>query len=120
MSKRIIMVDDSKATRSMVAFALRRAGYEVVEANEGGQALALLGEAHADCVITDINMPGMDGIELIRRLRADPAYRATPILMLTTATEPAKKQEGQQAGATDWLGKPFHPATLLETVARLA
>ncbi len=119
MSKRMMIVDDSRTTRSMVAFTLRRAGYDVIEAEEGAQALALIGSNRVDCVITDVNMPGMDGLELIRQLRANPLHKAIPILMLTTATDIAKQKEGEAAGATEWLGKPFHPATLLEAIARL-
>jgi two-component system chemotaxis response regulator CheY len=99
---------------------LRRAGYDVIEAEEGAQALALIGEKGIDGVITDVNMPGMDGLELIRQLRANPRHKALPILMLTTATDVAKQKEGAAAGATEWLGKPFHPTTLLEAVARMA
>jgi two-component system chemotaxis response regulator CheY len=120
MSKRVLMVDDSKVTRSMVAFALRRAGYTVTEAEDGQHALTVLEGTQVDCIITDINMPVMDGLALIRRLRASPAHARTPIVMLTTATEAAKKQEGQVAGATEWIGKPFHPATLVEIVGRFA
>jgi two-component system chemotaxis response regulator CheY len=118
--KRVIIVDDSRTTRSMVAFTLRRAGYEVIEADDGVQALSLIGKDPIDCVITDVNMPGMDGLELIRQLRASAAHKTTPILMLTTGTDIGKQQEGKEAGASDWIGKPFHPAALLETVARMA
>ncbi len=119
MAKKIMMVDDSKTTRSMVTFTLRRAGYEVMEAEDGSQALELIGSQRFDCVITDINMPVMDGLELIRRLRANPAHQATPILMLTTTSETAKKQAGQDAGASGWLGKPFHPNDLIKLVAAM-
>jgi two-component system chemotaxis response regulator CheY len=120
MAKRVLMVDDSKTTRSMVSFTLRRAGYDVVEAEDGGKALALLGNHAVDCVITDLNMPDMDGLELIRRLRAMATYQKTPIVMLTTQGDDEKKYAGQRAGVTDWLNKPFHPANLLEIVIRLA
>jgi len=103
----------------MVSFTLRRAGYDVVEAEDGNQALTALGTNRLACIITDINMPGMDGIELIRLLRANPVHGSTPILMLTTATDVARQQEGQAAGATGWLGKPFHPASLIEAIARI-
>jgi len=119
MSKKIIMVDDSKSTRTMVCFTLRRAGYDVVEAEEGGQALALMSGQAPDCVITDLNMPGMDGLELIARLRASQVTCATPILMLTTSTDAAQREQGQKAGANAWLGKPFLPETLVAAVARL-
>jgi two-component system chemotaxis response regulator CheY len=119
MARRVLMVDDSKTTRDMVVFTLRRAGYEVIEADDGRKALERLGNDVVDCVITDLNMPGMDGLELIRALRASTAHRETPILMLTTEDDAARQQAGQQAGANKWLGKPFHPKTLVETVAQM-
>jgi len=120
MTKRVIVVDDSKTTRLMVAFTLRRDGYEVIDADDGAQPLALIGTTLVDCIITDLNMPSMDGLELIRQLRASALHKTTPILMLTTATEVDKQREGQLAGASDWIGKPFHPGKLLETVGRMA
>jgi two-component system chemotaxis response regulator CheY len=108
MAKRVLMVDDSKTTRDMVAFTLRRAGYEVIEAADGRLALGLLGTNTVDCVITDLNMPVMDGLELIRGVRASAGHRATPILMLTTDSDEAKKTAGKLAGANGWLNKPFH------------
>jgi two-component system chemotaxis response regulator CheY len=119
MPKKVMMVDDSRTTRSMVAFTLRRAGYEVMEADDGTQALAAIGGDRLDCVITDLNMPGMDGLELIRRLRASPVHATMPILMLSTATDLEKKEEGRMAGANAWLGKPFHPANLVKMVESL-
>jgi two-component system chemotaxis response regulator CheY len=119
MSKKIIVVDDSKSTRTMVTFTLRRAGYEVVEAENGSQALALVEGQAPDGVITDLNMPVMDGLELIRRLRAGPATRVIPILMLTTSSDVAQREQGQTAGANAWLSKPFLPASLVEAIAKL-
>jgi two-component system chemotaxis response regulator CheY len=119
MAKKIIVVDDSKSTRTMLSFTLRRAGYDVVEAEDGSGALAAMNGQVPDCVITDLNMPGMDGIELIRRLRGSTATRATPILMLTTSTDTTQREEGKRAGATAWLGKPFLPAALVEAVANM-
>jgi two-component system chemotaxis response regulator CheY len=119
MSKRVLMVDDSKATRSMVAFTLRRAGYTVLEAEDGEQAIRTLGEQPIDCLITDVNMPGMDGKELVRRLRESPAHRAMPILLLTTTFDGSQNGQAMQAGATGWLGKPFLPADLIEAVAKI-
>jgi two-component system chemotaxis response regulator CheY len=119
MPKRVLMVDDSKTTRDMVVFTLRRAGYEMIEAEDGRDALARLGSAPVDCVITDLNMPVMDGLELIRALRALPAHRDTPILMLTTEDDGARREAGQVAGASQWLGKPFHPKTLLDTIVQM-
>jgi two-component system chemotaxis response regulator CheY len=118
-ARRIMMVDDSKTTRTMVAFTLRRAGYEVVEAEDGKAALALLDREPADIVITDLNMPGMDGLTLIRALRTRPGYKTTPIVMLTTAGDAANKEAGRQAGATGLLGKPFHPTALVQMVTKI-
>jgi two-component system chemotaxis response regulator CheY len=103
----------------MVSFTLRRAGYEVTEAEDGQQALVLLGGRAPDCVITDLNMPGMDGLALIRSLRGNAATQATPILMLTTSTDVTNRGEGQRSGANGWLSKPFTPASLVEAVAKL-
>jgi len=119
MSKRVLTVDDSKTMRDMVAFTLRSAGFDVGEAEDGVKALAVLSAKPADLVITDLNMPNMDGITLIQKLRADPKYRATPILMLTTEGDPNKKAEGRSAGATGWLVKPFNPEKLVELVRRV-
>jgi two-component system chemotaxis response regulator CheY len=119
MGKTVMIVDDSKSTRTMVSFTLRRAGKQETEAEDGGQALRLLGERAPDCVITDLNMPGMDGLELIRSLRGAVATRATPILMLTTSADTANREAGERGGANGWLAKPFTPATLVEAVARL-
>jgi two-component system chemotaxis response regulator CheY len=120
MTKKVLMVDDSKTTRDMVSFTLRRAGYEVLLAEDGQRALAVLGSSRVDCVITDLNMPGMDGIGLIRELRASAVHRTTPILMLTTDSGAVQKEEGTRAGANGWLCKPFHPTSLLESVTRIA
>lgn len=119
MTKHIMTVDDSKTMRDMVAFTLRGAGYQVSEAENGLKALDALRNMHVDVVITDVNMPVMDGITLIRALRAEAKYRATPLLMLTTESDPAKKAEGRSAGATGWLVKPFDPQRLLDVVARV-
>jgi two-component system, chemotaxis family, chemotaxis protein CheY len=119
MSKRVMTVDDSKTMRDMVAFTLRGAGFQVNEAEDGQKALAALKTAQVDVVITDLNMPNMDGVGLIRALRADPKYRAVPILMLTTESDSAKKTEGKNAGATGWIVKPFDPAKLIQVVQRV-
>ena len=119
MTKKIITVDDSKTMRDMVAFTMRQAGFEVLEAADGRNALSVLGQSKVDCVITDLNMPVMDGIQLIRELRAHPVHRSTPILMLTTESDPGKKEAGKQAGATGWLVKPFHPEKLVQTVQKV-
>lgn len=119
MGKRILTVDDSKTIRDMVSFTLRGAGFDVVEAEDGARAIAALKSAPADLVITDLNMPNMDGLSLIRALRADPSYRALPILMLTTEGDAQKKNEGRAAGATGWMVKPFSPDKLIELVKRV-
>jgi len=119
MAKSILTVDDSRTIREMVSFALRKAGYDVHEAEDGQKALGVLKTKPADVVITDLNMPVMDGITLIRSLRADPKWRATPILMLTTESDSGKKAEGKNAGATGWLVKPFDPDKLLDVIKRV-
>lgn len=118
--KRIITVDDAATMRRLVSYTLRSQGYEVVEAEDGEDALRVLAAQAVDVVITDINMPRMDGIELVRRLRALPQFKTTPILMLTTESDPAKKQEGRNAGATGWITKPFQPDQLLAAVAKVS
>jgi two-component system, chemotaxis family, chemotaxis protein CheY len=119
MGNRVMAVDDSKTMREMVSFTLRGAGFQVSEAEDGRKALAALEAAPADLIITDLNMPNMDGVTLIRSLRADPRFRATPILMLTTESDPEKKAQGKDAGATGWLVKPFDPQKLVDLVRRL-
>lgn len=119
MSKKVLAVDDSKTMRDMVSFTLRGAGYDVVEANDGEDALSKLGGDSVNLVITDINMPRLDGIGLIKKLRADPSYKSTPILVLTTESEGSKKDEGRQAGATGWIVKPFDPDQLLKVVQKV-
>ncbi len=119
MAKKILAVDDSKTMREMVSFTLKSAGYEVVEAEDGQAALTALNGGKVDAVITDLNMPNMNGFELIRALRANPAYKFTPILMLTTEGDDSKKQEGKTAGATGWIVKPFNPEKLVEVVKKV-
>jgi len=119
MTKRILTVDDSKTMRDMVAFTLKNGGFTPVEAVDGKDALRVLGGGPVDCVITDLNMPNMDGIELIKAIRANPTHRSVPILMLTTESDATKKDAGKQAGATGWLVKPFDPEKLLATVRKV-
>jgi len=116
---KILAVDDSASLRQMVSFTLRQAGHEVVEAADGVEALDLARTAAADLVISDVNMPRMDGISLVRELRGMPEYKFTPILLLTTESSDDKKQEGKAAGATGWLVKPFDPEALLTTIKRV-
>lgn len=119
MSKSILAVDDSTSMRQMVAFTLKSAGYSVEEAADGQQALDIARNKGFDLVLSDVNMPIMDGIELIRHLRALANYKFTPILMLTTEAGVEKKQQGKEAGATGWIVKPFNPDQLLNTVKRV-
>lgn len=117
---KILAVDDSASMRQMVSFTLKGAGHDVVEASDGQEALTLAqGQNGIDLVISDVNMPNMDGISLIKHLRALPAYKFTPILMLTTESNADKKTEGRSAGATGWIVKPFNPEQLLATIGKV-
>lgn len=117
---KILAVDDSASMRQMVSFTLKGAGHEVIEASDGDEGLKVAqGQAGIDLVISDINMPNMDGITLIRHLRALPAYKFIPILMLTTESSTDKKGEGRAAGATGWIVKPFNPEQLLATIGKV-
>ena len=119
MRKTILAVDDSASIRQMVAFTLKGAGYNVVEASDGEEGLAKAKESGVNLVLTDQNMPKMDGLSLVRALRAMPQYSATPILMLTTESSDAMKASGKAAGATGWMVKPFDPPKLLEVVKKV-
>lgn len=119
MAKKILSVDDSASIRQMVSFTLRNEGFEVIEASDGQDAIAKLGGDQVNMVITDLHMPNMDGIELIKSLRANALYRFTPIVMLTTESHQDKKDLGRQAGATGWIVKPFKPEQLVSVVKRL-
>ncbi len=119
MGKTIMTVDDSASVRQMVHFTLKGAGYEVIEAVDGRDALSKVAGARPQLVITDLNMPNMDGIELTRSLRADPAYKFVPIVLLTTESQAEKKQQGKAAGATGWIVKPFKPEQLLAVVKKV-
>jgi two-component system chemotaxis response regulator CheY len=116
---KILAVDDSASMRQMVTFTLKGAGYEVTEAANGKEALALAQKGAFNLVLTDVNMPEMDGISLIKELRALPAYKFTPMLMLTTESAAHKKAEGKAAGATGWIVKPFNPDQLLATIKKV-
>ena len=119
MAKTIMVVDDSSSMRQMVNFTLASAGYEVVEAADGADALAKSTAQKVDLFITDLNMPKMNGIELTRQLRAAAAYRFTPIVLLTTESQPEKKMEGKAAGVTGWIVKPFQVEQLLAVVKKV-
>ena len=116
---RILLVDDSASMREMVSFTLTDAGHEVNEAEDGVEALQFAKGQSVDLVITDVNMPNMDGITLTRELRTLTGYKFTPILILTTETGSDKKMQGKDAGATGWIEKPFDPDSLLSTVNRV-
>jgi len=105
--------------RRMVAFTLKAAGYDVLEAGDGADALKLLKTRPVDMVISDINMPNMNGIELTKQLRGIPHFTRTPIILLTTESDPAKKAEGRAAGATGWMVKPFNQEQLLAVVGKV-
>jgi two-component system chemotaxis response regulator CheY len=117
--KKVLIVDDSVSMRQMVGFTLREGGFEVIEAEHGQDALDKLQNTTVDLVITDLNMPVMDGITLIQNLRRQPAMKTKPILMLTTEGLAGKKEQGKAAGATGWIVKPFDPEKLLQTVAKV-
>lgn len=119
MPKTILVVDDSNSIRQMLTFTLQDAGFAVVQGSNGQEGLSVLQNRRVDVVITDLNMPVMDGITFIREARRLSTAKSTPILMLTTETQPEKKQEGKLAGATGWLVKPFNPVKLLEVVAKV-
>lgn len=115
----IMIVDDSASMRRVVAIALKGAGYDVLEACDGRDALAKLTGQKVHLIISDVNMPVMDGIAFLRAVKQLPAYKFTPVVMLTTESDEAKKREGQAAGARAWVVKPFLPERLVEAVRRL-
>lgn len=117
--RKIMIVDDSVSMRQMVGYTLRQGGYEVIEAEHGQDALKKLAGATVDLIITDLNMPVMDGITLIQNVRKQPALKSKPILMLTTEGLAARKEQGKAAGASGWLVKPFDPERLLLTIAKV-
>jgi two-component system chemotaxis response regulator CheY len=119
MGKLIMTVDDSASVRQMVSFTLKDAGYDVLEAVNGNDAVGKLNGQRVAMVITDLNMPEMDGIGLVRALRSNSAYKFIPIIMLTTESQAEKKQEGKAAGATGWIVKPFKPDQLLAVVKKV-
>jgi two-component system chemotaxis response regulator CheY len=117
--KTIMAIDDSASLRQMVSVVLRGGGYQVIESVDGLDALSKLKGQQLDLFLTDVNMPKMDGFELTRKIRAMPAYKFVPIVLLTTESTPEKKQQGKAAGATAWIVKPFNPDQLLAVVKKV-
>ena len=119
MGKTILTADDSASMRQMVTFTLKGAGYEVVEAVDGKDGLSMISKSKVDMIITDLNMPNMDGIEMIRNVRTMAQYKFIPIILLTTESQDGKKKEGKAAGATGWITKPFKPEQLLAVIKKV-
>jgi len=119
MAKTVLIVDDSASIRQVVGLTLKGAGYDVVDAVDGRDALSKLDGRKLHLVISDVNMPNMDGISFVREMKVRPAYKFTPVIMLTTEAGEAKKRDGQMAGAKAWVVKPFQPAQMLDAVSKL-
>jgi two-component system chemotaxis response regulator CheY len=119
MGKRILIVDDSSSMRTVAGIALRGAGYEVLEAGNGQEGLTRLDGERVHLIISDVNMPVMDGIEFLKEVKRHPHYRFTPVIMLTTEAGEDKKAAGRAAGAKAWITKPFQPSVLLDAVSKL-
>jgi len=119
MAKVIMTADDSASIRQMVCFTLKESGYDVLEAEDGRDALQKIASRSVDMLITDLNMPNLDGLGLIRGVRAIPSCKFIPIIMLTTESQDSRKQEGKEAGATGWIVKPFKPEQLLAVVKKV-
>ena len=120
VNRTILTVDDSRTMRDMLRLALVKAGFDVVEAVDGLHGLEVLSNIDPDVIITDINMPNLDGFGFIEAVRDGDRHRAIPILVLTTESDPEKKSRARQAGATGWIVKPFHPDKLVEAIRRVA
>jgi two-component system, chemotaxis family, chemotaxis protein CheY len=120
MAKTILIVDDSTSLRTVVKMSLVRAGYDVIEAGDGKEALAQLDKAgKVNLIVSDVNMPNMDGITFVTEVKKHPRHRFTPVIMLTTEGQDAKKEQGRAAGAKAWITKPFNPPQLLDAVSKL-
>ncbi|CRM10236.1 MULTISPECIES: response regulator [Pseudomonas] len=119
MAKNVLVVDDSSSVRQVVGIALKSAGYEVIEACDGKDALGKLNGQKVHLIISDVNMPNMDGITFVKEVKKLASYKFTPIIMLTTESQESKKAEGQAAGAKAWVVKPFQPAQMLAAVSKL-
>lgn len=120
MSATILTVDDSRTMREMLKLALSQAGYRVIQAEDGVHGLEVLQGESPQVIVTDINMPRMDGFGFIEQVRSDEAYRGIPILVLTTESDAEKKDRARRAGATGWIVKPFDPAKLIDAIRRVA
>ena len=119
MSKTILIVDDSSSLRTVVNLALKRAGYEVIEAVDGEDGLTKLDGRKINLIVCDVNMPRLNGIEFVTRVKQHPRYKFTPVIMLTTEGQDAKKEQGRAAGAKAWIVKPFNPPVLLDAISKL-
>ena len=119
MGKTVMIVDDSASVREVVGLTLRGAGYDVIDGRDGKDALGKLTGQKVNLIISDVNMPNMDGISFLKAVKGMPAYRFTPVIMLTTESADEKKREGQAAGAKAWVVKPFKPDVLLNAVQKL-
>jgi two-component system, chemotaxis family, chemotaxis protein CheY len=119
MAKTIMVVDDSASIRQMVNFTIKNAGYDVIEAVDGQDALNKINGKPIHMVVTDLNMPNLDGIGLIKGVRSNPSHRFIPIILLTTESQESKKMEGKQAGATGWIVKPFKPDQLIAVIKKV-
>jgi two-component system chemotaxis response regulator CheY len=119
MSKTILIVDDSSSLRTVVNLALKRAGYDVIEAVDGEDGLTKLDGRKINLIVCDVNMPRLNGIEFVTRVKQHPRYKFTPVIMLTTEGQDAKKEQGRAAGAKAWIVKPFNPPVLLDAISKL-
>jgi two-component system chemotaxis response regulator CheY len=119
MAKTIITIDDAATMRKLIAYTLKGAGYQVLEAPDGASALNVLADHPVDLIVSDINMPNMNGVELTRRIRGIPTHRKTPILIVTTESEMQVRNQAKAAGATGWIVKPFKPDQLLGLINRV-
>jgi two-component system chemotaxis response regulator CheY len=119
MKRKVLTVDDASTMRKMIALTLKTAGYEVVEASDGPEALDIISRMDVDMMILDVNMPQMNGIELVRRVRESSKYSKTPIIMLTTETQDTLRNQAKSAGATGWINKPFKQDHLIGAVGKV-
>ena len=119
MAKTIMVVDDSASLRQVVSIALKGAGYDIIEASDGKDGLSKLTGQKVHLIVSDVNMPNMDGITMVKEIKQNPAYKFTPVIMLTTESQESKKTEGKAAGVKAWMVKPFKPDQMLAAVSKL-